>query len=264
MCKHFRPIEVDGVNDTAVILCSSGTTGMFKGICQSHALLISTHCNVDIIKPDDIVFTTSALSWVLGLYTLFFCTLNGAVRIITTESYSPEMLLRIVEHHKVTLIRSATYVVMHILNCKSMWSKSQLSGIRALFVGGRKIPLHIIDEMNSYLQNGCVINAYGTTEISVVAIADYSKFKGKNTVGRLLNGYTIKIIDENGNRCGIDTDGEICIRSPCKFLGYYGNKEESKKVIDNEGFFRTGDVGHIDKDGYLYIIDRSNDMIHYV
>lgn len=113
------------------------------------------------------------------------------------------------------------------------------------------------------MPNGSVGNAYGLTELSSVATIDFPKFSGKDSVGRLLNGFELKIIDEDGNKCGIDTDGEICIKNSYKFLGYYKNEELTREVIDNEGFMLTGDIGHIDKDGYVYISGRKKDVIAY-
>lgn len=84
---------------------------------------------------------------------------------------------------------------------------------------------------------------------------------GKDTIGQLRTGYTLKIIDENGNRCGIDMNGEFCIKPPFKMLGYRGREDLTKAAIDDEGFFRTGDLGHVDKDGDLFIVGRAKDML---
>lgn len=101
---------------------------------------------------------------------------------------------------------------------------------------------------------------YGSTEVGGVAF-DFPKFSGKDSVGRLINGLTVKIIDENGNRCGMNVNGEIYIKSPYNFCGYFKNDELTKEAIDSEGFFKSGDIGHIDNDGYLYIADRKKNVI---
>lgn len=90
---------------------------------------------------------------------------------------------------------------------------------------------------------------------------DYPKFTEKDTVGQLVNGAKIKIIDEKGNRCGIDVEGEICVKARFKFLGYYKNPQLTADVMDSDGFFKTGDIGHIDSDGYLYVSDRKKNII---
>lgn len=80
-------------------------------------------------------------------------------------------------------------------------------------------------------------------------------------MGRLVSGYTIKIVDDQGNRCAAGVNGEICIKSRHKFLGYYKKPELTQSAMDSEGFFLTGDLGHIDPSGYLRIVDRKKHMI---
>lgn len=71
----------------------------------------------------------------------------------------------------------------------------------------------------------------------------------------------VKIIDENGQRCGINTNGELRIKPRFKIVGYHKNKQLTEECIDEEGFFMTGDIAHIDQDGFLYIVDRKKFMI---
>lgn len=99
--------------------------------------------------------------------------------------------------------------------------------------------------------------------MAATVAADFPNYTDKDTVGRLVNGFTVKIIDEDGNRCGIDVDGEICIKSRFKFHGYYKNRGLTAEYVDEEGFLLTGDVGHIDGNGYLYIVDRKKELIAY-
>lgn len=227
-----------------------------------HATLISHIGNFDIINANDVFFGTSSLYWSTGVSNIILGTINGATRIITSEPISPEMLMRIIEKHKVTVTFFQSFNIIEILK-RNLISKANLSSLRHVFIGGWKLPLSIVAEFNSYLPNGCVNVGYGMTEIGSWITIDYPKFSGKNSVGRLLNRYAVKIIDEQGNRCGIDTDGEICIKARYTFLGYGGNKQLSEESFDSEGFFLTGDLGHIDKDGYLYLIGRKKDIIPY-
>lgn len=132
-----------------------------------------------------------------------------------------------------------------------------------MFVSGWKIPFSVLNEFNSFLPNGNVHNGYGLTEMAAWVTVDFPKFSENDTVGRLLNGFTVKIIDRDGIRCGIDTDGEICIKDQYEFLGYYKNDELIRETVDFEGFFLTGDIGHFDRNGNLYITDRKKDVIAY-
>lgn len=125
------------------------------------------------------------------------------------------------------------------------------------------MPLSIAHEFNSYLPNGSVNTGYGLTEVGYNVSVDFPHFSGKDTVGRLVSGYTVKIVDDQGNRCGVGVSGEICIKSRHKFLGYYKNEELTRAALDDEGFFLTGDIGHIDADQHLCISDRKKNVIVY-
>lgn len=134
--------------------------------------------------------------------------------------------------------------------------------MRHYLCGGSKAPLEIIKKVNEYLPNGEVNIGYGLSELGGVISVDIP-FSGRDTVGKLFAGSQVKIIDDNGNRCGINENGEICIKQLYKSLGYYGNEEATKQLIDDEGFIRTADIGYFDEDGYLYIVDRKKDLLKY-
>lgn len=117
--------------------------------------------------------------------------------------------------------------------------------------------------MNKYLSNGSVVIGYGMSEIAGGVSIDSPASIEKDTVGRLLTGCSVKIIGDDGKRVGVNVDGEICVKTLYKFLGYYGNPEATAEMFDEEGFIRTGDMGHFDDDGDLFIVDRKKDIIKY-
>lgn len=73
----------------------------------------------------------------------------------------------------------------------------------------------------------------------------------------------MKIIDESGKRCGVNVDGEICVKMQYKFLGYHGNPKGTDEFFDEEGFMKTGDIGHFDADADLFIVDRKKELLKY-
>lgn len=117
--------------------------------------------------------------------------------------------------------------------------------------------------MNKYLSNGSVVIGYGMSEIAGGVSMDSPASIEKDTVGRLLTGCSVKIIGDDGKRVGVNVDGEIFVKTLYKFLGYYGNPEATAEMFDEEGFIRTGDMGHFDDDGDLFIVDRKKDIIKY-
>lgn len=217
-----------------------------------------------MVHGNDKFFCTSTLNWITGLLVLLIGTLNGATRIITTESFSPHMLLRVVENHKVTVMYCSPFYLVDVLKSQLL-PKYNLSSVRHILISGWTMPLSIIEEFERFIPNGRINNGYGLTEAAAWVTIDHPKCNNSNSVGRILNGFKVKIIDDHGNRCGIDVRGEICIKDRFKFLGYYGNSSQtSGQPIDGEEFFLTGDIGHIDKDGRLYIAERKKDVICYL
>lgn len=196
---------------------------------------------------------------IAGLLPFLLSPIAGTTRILTTEPFSIELQHRMIEKYKLTVVENDSYELLLMLK-SGLLSRADLTSVRHMIVGGCKIPFAIRKEINSYLPNGNVHIDYGATELGGVSF-DYPKFTEKDTVGKLVNGVTVKIVDEQANRCGIDEEGEICVKARFKFLGYFKNQQLTDDVMDREGFFKTGDIGHIDQDGYLFIVDRKKHII---
>lgn len=256
-------MKVDGENHVAAIVCSSGTTGLSKGVCLSHAVLAHSVGSSNTIHSDDVLLCYSPLFWISGLLTLLSGTIKGAKRIITTESFSPELQFRMVKDYKVTYILSPPYHVGLSLKNDRLDS-ADLSSVVCQIVGGSKVPVEMPEQWSKYLKDGNNVSAaYGFSETSGIVTLDYPRSGKKGSNGALCPGFIVKIIDENGKRCGTNVNGEICTKSPIKFLGYFGNEKATRDLFDSEGFLMSGDIGHFDDDGYLYIVDRKKDVLKY-
>lgn len=209
-----------------------------------------------------IVFNATTLYWNTGLFSLLLGTIGGSTRIITAENFSVEMQLRIIEKYRATIVEDLSYHMVLMLKSAAL-AETDLSSVKHYFAGGYKVPLSITQEFDLHLPNGHVNTGYGLTEVGYNVSVDFPNFTGKDSVGKITSGYKIKVIDEQGNRCGTGMSGEICIKSRHGFLGYYKNDELTKEAVDSEGFFLTGDIGHIDSAGYLFITDRKKNVIVY-
>lgn len=161
---------------------------------------------------------------------------------------------------QVTITFAAPYYLTVAAKCNAVLITNQ-SSIRQHLCGGGKLSPEVFFLMNKFLPNGKVCITYGSSELGLIAV-NYSK-SHPEAVGQLNNNLTVKIVNSNGERCGIDVDGEIRIKTPIKFLGYYNNAKATLSAVDNEGFVCTGDIGHFDTDGYLYIIDREKDIFKH-
>lgn len=211
---------------------------------------------------DDVMLGLSSLFWTSGVLVLLLGTLYGSTRIITTDVFSPELQLRLIEKHKVTSSFNAPRHIMLMME-SDHFKQTDISSLRFLFVGGDKFPLHLRTEFSRRLQNGTIIPCYGSSEIAGALSFGYPAMEGKETVGRLLGGICVKIVNDNGNRCGVNVDGEICVKMKYNFLGYFGNPQATMEMFDEDGFFLTGDIGHFDEDGDLFVTGRKKEMMKY-
>lgn len=131
-------------------------------------------------------------------------------------------------------------------------NRYDLSKLRRFACGGAVVKIELLFHFT-----------YGMSEASTTIAIDYPNYSGSNTVGKLLNGYTVKMVDDFGNRCGIGVDGEICIKSKFMFTGYYDDVEATNAMFDSEGFLLTGDLGYFDENGNLFVVDRKKEIILY-
>lgn len=132
-----------------------------------------------------------------------------------------------------------------------------------LLCGGSKLSISTALEMLKYLKKGQVMQVYGMSEVGGGISAGHVEKEEDTSLGKLRFGIQAKIIDDDGNRLGINEYGEICIKAKFKLLGYLCNEEATKNAIDSEGFLLTGDVGYFDAAGNLYVVDRKKDMLKY-
>ncbi|XP_055296139.1 probable 4-coumarate--CoA ligase 1 [Sitodiplosis mosellana] len=167
-----------------------------------------------------------------------------------------------IEKYKFTYTMNAPHQMVLMLKIDDL-TKADLSSLKICFVGGSKVPFYVQTEMNSILPNGHVHVAYGMSEMAGSVARDFPRLSGKDCVGRLVAGSHAKIIDDQGQRCGVNVNGEICFKMNYRFLGYYGNQKATDELFDDEGFLMTGDIGHFDDDGFLFIVDRKKDLLKY-
>ncbi|XP_031621710.1 4-coumarate--CoA ligase 1-like isoform X2 [Contarinia nasturtii] len=257
--SKFVPVQIDGENDTAAIVCSSGTTGSSKGVCLSHAALLDCAESFYAITTNDVLLSFSSLYWISGWFVLLTGIINGATRVITTEPYSPEVHLRLIEQYKVTFSKNAPHHLAMILKSERL-DHTNLSSLNILAVTGGKCSLNVQNEINARLPNGKVFAVYGLSESAGPMTCSLGN---TDSVGQLVSFFTIKIIDEDGKRCGVGENGEVCFKTNYTFLGYYDNQKATDEAFDVEGYFLTADIGHFDEDGNLFIVDRRKDIIKY-
>ncbi|KAH8420865.1 hypothetical protein KR222_006964, partial [Zaprionus bogoriensis] len=258
---NFEPAHLEKGNDqTLAILCSSGTTGTPKAVTISNSRKIFSCCTY--LTTSDVQYSHSSLDWITGLSTTVISGVFSTLRVIADNAFEPARLLRIIEKYRVTWVMQAPSHMAMIVSCPE-FAKANFESIQYHLYGGTRCSLEVQHQIRSRLSRDCLQLAYGFSEAGSMVSTNWNFDEKPNSVGRLVQGYKAKIINEQGENCGPNEVGELCINSGQFWAGYYGNPEESQKIRDSELWFHTGDLAYIDDDGFLYIVERKKDMLKF-
>ncbi|KRA25451.1 AMP-dependent synthetase [Microbacterium sp. Root61] len=255
-------VEV-ALSDPAAILYTSGTTGKAKGAVLTHENLtwVSLNCLVDYdIVSTDVALMISPLFHAasLGMGALPIM-LKGAT-IVLEKGFEPGRALELIERHGVTML-SGVPTTYQLLADHPNWARTDLSTLQKLTCGGSAVPTRIL---NAFEERGLSFSqGYGMTETSpgATSLSPTMTRQKQGSVG-LAHFFTdVRIADEHGEMVPRGTVGEIEISGPNVFPGYHQLSEATASAFSPDGWFRSGDMGYLDADGYLYISDRLKDMI---
>ncbi|KAL1390300.1 hypothetical protein pipiens_012446 [Culex pipiens pipiens] len=252
----------DSYNLIANITCSSGTTGLPKGVCYSHAQTIAGFCKVANFD-DGICLNFSTLYWGTGVYVLNMAVMNNSTRLITRRPFSTDLFFELIRKYKIRFLYTPASYAAAIASDPRV-AGTDLTSIKFWALGASNVSESIRDTVDELVRgHGRSYNFYGTSESGFLA-ADFFKRK-PNAVGKVGTNMQVRILDEDGNPLGVGEQGEVVVQSlGIKFLGYYKNEEASREALDKEGWFRTGDIGYFDEEQYLYLVDRKKDIFKYM
>ncbi|EDW83370.2 uncharacterized protein Dwil_GK22355 [Drosophila willistoni] len=246
-----------GGDQTVAILSTSGTSGLPKAVCISNSACLF---DFGFVTGQDVLLSFSTIDWSAGLFNMLFSCCHGSTRIITDRAYSPEYMLQLVEKYKVTLLTVIPQQVASLIKAPTL-SKQRLSTVRFISVGGGNCYVANLLKMQDFLMNGQISYGYALTEAGGVS-ANMGVAK-PSSVGRIVPGVKVKILDDAGRSLGHGETGEILVHNGKVWNGYYGNPNESKRMQDYQGWFHTGDMGYFDNENYLYIVERKKDMLRF-
>ncbi len=251
------------LDDPAAILYTSGTTGKAKGAVLTHGNLtwVALNCVVDYdVVSTDVALMISPLFHAasLGMGALPIM-LKGAT-IVLEKGFNPGEALELIQRHGVTML-SGVPTTYQLLADHPDWSTTDLSTLQKLTCGGSAVPTRIL---NAFEERGLSFSqGYGMTETSpgATSLSPSMTREKQGSVG-LPHFFTdVRIADEHGAMVPRGTIGEIEISGPNVFPGYHGLPEATADAFTADGWFRSGDLGYLDPDGYLFISDRLKDMI---
>ncbi|MCR2808491.1 MULTISPECIES: long-chain fatty acid--CoA ligase [unclassified Microbacterium] len=251
------------LDDPAAILYTSGTTGKAKGAVLTHQNLTSValNCLVDYdIVSTDVALMISPLFHAASLGMGALPVILKGATMVLEKGFEAGRALELIEHHGVTML-SGVPTTFQLLADHPRWGETDLSTLQKLTCGGSAVPTRIL---NAYEQRGLSFSqGYGMTETSpgATSLAPDKTRSKQGSVG-LPHFFTdVRIVDGNGAMVPRGTVGEIEVTGPNVFAGYLNLPAETAAAFSPDGWFRSGDMGYLDPDGYLFIADRLKDMI---
>lgn len=250
-------------DDPAAIVYTSGTTGKPKGAVLTHGNLtwVSLNCIIDYdIVSTDIALMISPLFHVasLGMGALPV-VLKGATMVLE-KGFEPGRALQQIQRHAITML-SGVPTTYQLMAEHPNWSTTDISSLKKLTCGGSAVPHRIL---NAYEERGLSFSqGYGMTETSpgATSLSPTMTRAKQGSVGLPMFFMDVRITDSDGAEVAAGTVGEIEVAGPNVFWGYHGLPDASSESFTSDGWFRSGDLGYFDADGYLYISDRLKDMI---
>ncbi|WP_129692158.1 long-chain-fatty-acid--CoA ligase [Gottfriedia acidiceleris] len=249
-------------DDTAVILYTSGTTGNPKGAMLSHFNLIENANDfsklIELSENDQMI----AVLPMFHSFCLTLCVnmilLNGASTIIIPK-FNPAELVEVIKKQKATLIAAVPTIYNYLYQLKSA-TANDFRSLRACISGGASIPIELLQSIQEKY-NVLIVEGYGLSETApVLTFNPYRGICKPGSVGLDLPSVETRIVNEDGDEVPTGQVGEVVAIGPNVMRGYLNNIEETEKAFSN-GWFKTGDLGKKDEDGYLFLLDRKKDVI---
>jgi long-chain acyl-CoA synthetase len=264
--SELRPVEL-GFADIAFLQYTGGTTGLSKGAMLSHRNMVYNVHQTRAWLGDTLIDVERIITiTALPLYHIFSLKSNclliltlGGENVLITNPRDLSGFVDELAKHPFTYITGVNTLFASLLNVPR-FSDLDFSSLRLTIGGGMAVQEAVARKWQSVTGNP-IVQAYGLTETSPAAVInplEVTDFSG--SIGLPIPSTEVRICDDDGNDVGSGV-GEICIRGPQVMEGYWKNEEETAKVMMPGGWFKTGDIGRMDEDGFVFIEDRKKDMI---
>ncbi|KAG6181293.1 hypothetical protein E4U34_004591 [Claviceps purpurea] len=264
-----RKTVVDPKKDLAYLVYSSGTTGLPKGVMLTHYNLVANAYQSSRVDPKFLSWDSDSHLGVLpffhiyGLSVALNITMNTGCRMVVLPKFDIEKACKLIEKHGLTFLYVPPPIVL-ALGKHPVVDKYDMKSLRWVNSGAAPLGVDLVEAVWNRLSIG-VKQGYGLSETSPITHTqlpdEWWKFQG--SVGRLLPLMEAKIVDLDGKELPRGEAGEILLKGPNVFHGYWNRPDLKDETFTDDGWYRTGDVGYACKRGHFYITDRIKELIKY-
>jgi acyl-CoA synthetase (AMP-forming)/AMP-acid ligase II len=263
--QRAREVAVEP-STVALLPFSSGTTGLPKGVELTHANLVAAlrqAARLMPLDPEDTTLAVAPFFHVLGAVVNLALPLSAGATVVTVPGFEPASFLDLVERHDVRFLAVPPPLAAFLAHHPLARSRD-LSSLRAVAVGGAALAPAVHEALARRLPDAVVGQGWGLTETTAcVCIPDRAAGGTRpGTVGRLVPNTELRVVDpDTGQERGAGEIGELWVRGPQVMAGYRDRADETRAVLDDEGWLRTGDLGQVEQDGIVVLIDRLKELI---
>jgi len=247
----------------AVLMFTSGTAGAPRAATLSHGNLLENICQnnstSDHVMKDDVVFGVLPMFHIFGLNVVLGMTLMAGATVVLVQRFDPVTAVETIVERGITIFPGAPPVWVALSLLEGI-DPGSFSTVRLALTGAARMP----DDAAERLKRKFGVElreGYGLTEASPVVTSSVGVDNRRGSVGRAVEGVDVRVVDENGDDVLAGDSGEVWVNGPNVFLGYWNDPEATARVLDRDGWLHTGDIGMVDDDGYLYLVDRAKDLI---
>jgi acyl-CoA synthetase (AMP-forming)/AMP-acid ligase II len=248
----------------ALLPYSSGTTGLPKGVMLTHANVVAGARQIECVlalEPRDRMLALAPFAHVMGSVVTLAAPLIVGATVVTMPRFELAAMLGAIERHRITVLVVPPPVIAAL--ARHPVDQHDLSALELVVSGGAPLGAALHEALAARLPHAALGQGYGLTETSV-AISGPDGRKGgvPGSVGRVVPDTELRVVDpETGDDRGAGEPGELWVRGPQVMAGYKDRPEATAAMLDADGWLRTGDLGRVESDGTVWIVDRLKELI---
>ena len=270
--------------DPAAILFTSGTTGRVKGAVLTHRSLITGLMLMQLsgmmvlhnmarahgmepaqlmaAMPQQAVLLVYPLFHISGLGAAFLSPLFAGSKVVIMRRWDADEAAHLIAAEKITMFSAVPTMLWDLLH-RAKPGEADLTSLRNIASGGQALPVNLLDAIREACPQAVMGTGYGMTEASgsLAQAVGEDFLRKRSSAGRVLPLAQVRIVAPDGTVQGTGASGEIQLKGAMVMAGYWNRPEDTAAAFTTDGWLRTGDVGYIDDEGYIFIVDRVKDMV---